>query len=174
MQAARHNLGKIDFSPLSSGESVKVGPLEVRAFSVSHDAADPQVYVLKGNDDKSLGIATDLGVVTHLVRQNFLSLSAMVVEFNHDLRMLLEGPYPWPLKQRVRSRHGHLSNEDAALFLTQVNYPGLRQVVLGHLSETNNNPELALAAADSALRQGPGNPKLAAAGQWEPTPIFEI
>jgi phosphoribosyl 1,2-cyclic phosphodiesterase len=67
-----------------------------------------------------------------------------------------------------------LSNDDAALFLSQLNHPKLKRVVLGHLSETNNDPELALLAAQEALKDGPGTPELFAASQWEPTPVFEI
>jgi phosphoribosyl 1,2-cyclic phosphodiesterase len=173
LNAAYDGIGKVDFSPIVSGETVKIGPLVVSAFSSSHDSVDSQVYVIRGSNS-SLGMATDLGVVTHLVRQNFLSLTALVLEFNHDLKMLLKGPYPLFLKQRVRSRRGHLSNADASVFLSQVNHSGLKLVVLSHLSETNNDPLLALSAAKEAISKGPGKPKIQAANQWEPTPVFEI
>jgi phosphoribosyl 1,2-cyclic phosphodiesterase len=174
MEASRHMTGwDIKFQPMLSGDKVKVGPLSVSSFSCSHDAADPMVYVIRGSGS-SLGVATDLGVVTHLVRSNFLSLSAAVREFNHDLRMLAEGPYPLFLKQRVKSRKGHLSNLDGARFLLELNHPGLKRAVLGHLSEINNTPEIALAAARKVLEGSPHVPELFAANQWEPTPVFDI
>ena len=143
MEASQPGMGKVKFQPMTSGERVAIGPMLVSSFSSSHDAADPMVYVVRGVG-RSLGVATDLGVVTHLVRQNFLNLTAAVIEFNHDLKMLADGPYPVFLKQRVRSRRGHLSNEEGALFLKEVNHAGFKRVVLGHLSEVNNKPEIAL------------------------------
>jgi phosphoribosyl 1,2-cyclic phosphodiesterase len=171
--ACGRTVGNVDFCPFASGEKLKLGSLTITAVSSSHDAADPQLYVVRGNTG-SLGVATDLGVVTHLVRQSFLSLTAIVSEFNHDLKMLADGPYPWFLKQRVRGRKGHLSNDEAAQFLIDVNHEGLSRVVLGHLSEVNNKPELAFEAAAAALSRGPGNPGLTVASQWEPTEVFEI
>jgi phosphoribosyl 1,2-cyclic phosphodiesterase len=174
MMAANGTLGRVDYEPIASGETVVAGSLKVSSFSSSHDATEPLIYVVKG-PGASLGVAMDLGVVTHLIRQQFLNLTAAVIEFNHDLGMLINGPYHYVLKQRVRSRVGHLSNEDASVFLTEILHQGLKHVVLGHISETNNLPELALQAAREALAKARrGSPSLCAASQWEPTPVFQL
>jgi phosphoribosyl 1,2-cyclic phosphodiesterase len=124
--------------------------------------------------NRSLGLVTDLGVATLLVRQNLHNLDGLILEFNHDLNMLLNGPYPFPLKQRVRSRLGHLSNEQAAEVFREVNHPGLKEVVLAHLSQTNNTPELARQAAEAVLADSPHQPRLTVANQFVPTAILEI
>jgi phosphoribosyl 1,2-cyclic phosphodiesterase len=98
-----------------------------------------------------VGVATDLGVVTRLVTECLQGCRALVVETNHDEEMLRDGPYPWQLKQRVRSHHGHLSNNAGGQLLQDVVWPGLEAVFLGHLSDTNNRPELALQAATGVL-----------------------
>jgi phosphoribosyl 1,2-cyclic phosphodiesterase len=172
-QAAQPGVGDVNFQPMVSGDKVRIGPMTVSSFSSSHDAADPMVYVVRGTRC-SLGVATDLGVVTHIVRKNFLFLTGAVIEFNHDLKMLVEGRYPAFLKERVRSRKGHLSNEEGAKFLSEVNHSDFKLVVLGHISENNNSPELAIKAAQKAISKSPGDPKLFAANQWEPTPVFEL
>ena len=88
-----------------------------------------------------MGLATDLGVATALVRDHLQGCHALVLEANHDPDMLINGPYPWDLKQRVRGRRGHLANCDTAELLTQLDHPGLQSVVLAHLSEMNNLPQ---------------------------------
>jgi phosphoribosyl 1,2-cyclic phosphodiesterase len=93
-----------------------------------------------------------------------------VLESNHDEELLRDGPYPWPIKQRIRSSHGHLSNSDSAVLLESLCWEGLETVCLAHLSETNNHPELAAAAAQAALdRQGCCRPKLLLGRQERPT-----
>ncbi|HJV35036.1 MAG TPA: MBL fold metallo-hydrolase, partial [Geomonas sp.] len=98
-----------------------------------------------------IGFATDLGVATRLVHDKLRGCRALVLEFNHDEQMLLDGPYPWHLKQRIRSRHGHLSNAQGAALLEELLHPGLEGVFLSHLSEVNNDPSLALASAQGLL-----------------------
>ncbi|MDR2455592.1 MAG: MBL fold metallo-hydrolase [Deltaproteobacteria bacterium] len=155
-----------------SGSELDFGFLKAGVFSGSHDAADPVVLSFSGSDGARLGLATDLGVMTHLVREAFKDLDALILEFNHDPKMLIDGPYPLWLKQRVRGRRGHLSNEQAAEALGHLLSPRLKTVALAHLSEVNNTPELALAAALGV----PGTERLrvSAAGQWAPTELFEI
>ncbi len=124
--------------------------------SISHDAGEPAGFIIE-NDGLRLGICTDLGVATNLVKVRLQGCHGLVLEANHDLGRLLEGPYPWFLKQRIRSAHGHLSNEDACNLLEAVHHEGLRCVILAHLSETNNHPDLVLESCRK-LRQSP---------QWE-------
>jgi phosphoribosyl 1,2-cyclic phosphodiesterase len=156
-----------------AGRTIDLGFLSVRTVPSSHDAADPVVMAIRsGASGRALGLATDLGAATGLVREALKGADALIVEFNHDLRMLIDGPYPYWLKQRVRSRRGHLSNEQGAELVASLAHPGLARVVLAHLSENNNTQELALAAARAAL--GPDGPPVAAAGQWAPTEVFSL
>jgi phosphoribosyl 1,2-cyclic phosphodiesterase len=102
-------------------------------------------------------IITDLGHVPQSVVAALQGRDLLVIEFNHDVQMLVDGPYPWALKQRIRGGRGHLSNVQAAGLLKQACHPGLREVVLAHLSEHNNTPRLAREAAEAVLaRAGSG------------------
>ncbi len=132
------------------GMAFRVRHLEIEAFPTPHDAADPVAYRVRVGG-ASVGVITDLGRPTSLMEAMLRSLSVAVLEFNHDLDMLLQGSYPWPTKQRIRSSHGHLSNEQAGDLLTRGMGPDLRHVILAHLSQENNRPEKALISAARAL-----------------------
>lgn len=162
-------IGRIDPRFFRTGEDLTIGSLHVHAFSLSHDAGDPVGFTFEENGAK-LGLATDLGVVTGLVRECLARSTALIVEANHDPQMLMDGPYPWETKRRVKGRRGHLSNQEAAELLAAVNHRGLNRVVLAHLSQTNNLPELALECAREALAGLP----LDAASQDRPGPVIEI
>lgn len=125
----------------NNGERFRVGDLTVEAFSISHDTVDPVGYVIHNGTHK-VAIATDLGYVTNLVREKLKAADLLVLESNHDLEMLKNCPYPWPLKQRVWGRQGHLSNAESASLLRELCHPKLQHVVLAHLSETNNQESL--------------------------------
>ena len=137
---------------IEAGRMFKVGPLTVDPFRIPHDTADPIAYRI-GVGDRWLGVVTDLGRPTTLVSQKLSTLSVAVVGFNHDVEMLLDGPYAWSVKQRVRSSHGHLSNAQAADLLVDAAGSNLEHVVLGHLSEENNDPNKALHQAAAALHK---------------------
>ncbi len=136
--------------PIASGEAFDAGPFRVTPVSIPHDAADPVAFLLE-RDGTRVGQLTDLGHVTTLVEARFSSCHALVIESNHDRDMLLDGPYPWPTKQRVASRVGHLSNEHAAAALERLAGAETREIVLAHLSEVNNEPALAEATVGSSL-----------------------
>ena len=121
----------------------EIGAFWFSPFLVSHDAVEPLGFSLTDGTLK-VGIATDLGVITQLVRENMRGSHIAIVEFNHDPDMLMDGPYPWDLKQRIKGRRGHLSNPTAAKFVETIFHRDLERVVLAHLSETNNTPEMAL------------------------------
>ncbi|MFZ0243314.1 MAG: MBL fold metallo-hydrolase [Desulfobacterales bacterium] len=127
-----------------------IGNLEIRPFSLSHDAEDPAGFTIQSRGIK-IGVATDLGVATAMVTEHLKGCRALVLEANHDPRMLIDGPYPWPLKQRIQSRLGHLSNADSRRLLGKVAHAGLEHVILAHLSETNNTPAEALNTIAPAL-----------------------
>ena len=160
--------------PVQAGRPVALGPWRAEPCSVSHDTADPVAWTLD-LDGFRVGVYTDLGRPTRLVEHQLASVDIAVLEFNHDVEMLLEGPYPWPLKQRIRSAHGHLSNDQAAELLTRVaaRSPRLRQVVLAHLSEENNLPERALSAASRALHSA-GRRDVAVAVARQEVPIEPV
>ena len=139
----------------ASGKAFSIGEIEVTPFTIPHDAADPVGFRFVAEGVR-VGYATDLGDLTRNVRYHLRGCNALVIESNHDIEMLRTGPYPWAVKQRVLSRVGHLSNEALAEFFT-TDYDGSAAfVVLAHLSEQNNHPELARSAAERALGMRPG------------------
>jgi phosphoribosyl 1,2-cyclic phosphodiesterase len=123
------------------GVAFEIGDLRIHPFAVSHDAGEPVGFVIE-HEGFRLGICTDLGIATQLVRARLQKCNCLVLEANHDLDMLLKGPYPWELKQRIRSRHGHLSNADTSELLKDLHHDNLKAVVFAHLSETNNHPDI--------------------------------
>ncbi len=133
-----------------AGQPFEIGDIAVSPFTIPHDAADPVGFVFRAEGVR-LGSATDLGYIPPNVKAQLQGLDLLLLESNHDLEMLRDGPYPWSVKQRVLSRVGHLSNEAAADFLEN-GYDGqAAYVILAHLSESNNLPELARVTAERAL-----------------------
>ena len=134
----------------SSGEGFCVGDIAVTPFTIPHDATDPVGFIFEAEGVR-VGLATDLGYMPPNVKRHLKRCDVLMLESNHDLDMLRDGPYPWSVKQRVMSRVGHLSNMAAAEFLESEYDGGAAYVVLAHLSENNNLPELARVAAERAL-----------------------
>jgi len=151
---------EVEVRSFEPGQSFSVAGFEVEPYSIPHDTVDPVGFVIGLEEDPAqrVGICTDLGSVTRLVIDRLRTCRVVLLEFNHDVEMLLEGPYPWKLKQRVRSRHGHLSNDQAEALLQALGDGELEAVFLAHLSEKNNRPDLALAAAQRALQAGHSRP----------------
>ena len=134
-----------------SGSSFRIGDIAVMPFTTPHDAVDPVGFVFEVEAAR-VGLATDLGYIPSNLHVHLRRCDVLMLESNHDLEMLRDGPYPWSVKQRVMSRVGHLSNDAASEFLAR-SYDGqAAYVVLAHLSESNNLPELARYAAEQALR----------------------
>ena len=133
-----------------AGRPFEIGDIQLSPFTIPHDAADPVGFVFRAEGVR-LGFATDLGYIPPNVKAQLKGVDLLLLESNHDLEMLRDGPYPWSVKQRVLSRVGHLSNEAASEFL-ESEYDGqAAYVILAHLSENNNLPELARVAAERAL-----------------------
>jgi phosphoribosyl 1,2-cyclic phosphodiesterase len=152
-----------------AGQPFSIGDICLNPFTIPHDAADPVGFVLS-SEGVRLGFATDLGYIPPNVREHLRDLDLLLLESNHDLEMLRDGPYPWSVKQRVLSRVGHLSNDAASEFLA-ADYDGqAAYIILGHLSENNNLPELARVAAERALlgRASLLANRLLLAAQYEP------
>jgi phosphoribosyl 1,2-cyclic phosphodiesterase len=129
--------------PFETGLPFECGRFQIEPFQVSHDAEDPTGFVIRA-DDAKLVYATDLGRVTPLVRSAVRDANALILESNHDEDLLLACSYPWHIKQRIRSSHGHLSNHAAAALLKETVHPGLSVVALAHISENSNTPEAVL------------------------------
>ncbi len=146
-----HLLGKVaDIRHFNCGTAFSVSSLDVSPFSIPHDAEDPAGFTINSSGIK-IGIATDLGVATAMVKERLKACHILILEANHDPEMLIKGPYPWPLKQRIQGRTGHLSNTDSRKLLSDLKHDGLQHVVLAHLSETNNTPEKARSEVGQAL-----------------------
>jgi phosphoribosyl 1,2-cyclic phosphodiesterase len=141
---------------VADGARVAIGGIEVRPFTVPHDAREP-LQLTCTDGAKRLGILTDLGRSSDHVMQHLAGCATMLLECNHDPEMLEKGSYPWPLKRRISGGWGHLANETAAQIATALRASGLTQVVAAHLSEQNNRPELARAALAVAMGCEPGD-----------------
>jgi phosphoribosyl 1,2-cyclic phosphodiesterase len=133
-----------------SGTRFSIGDIAITPFTIPHDAADPCGFVFESESIR-MAIATDLGYMPPNVKSALRRIDVLLLESNHDLEMLKDGPYPWAVKQRVLSRVGHLSNHATAEFLARDYDGGAAFIVLGHLSEANNAPELALISAEQAI-----------------------
>ena len=133
-----------------AGTRFTIGDFDIQSFTIPHDAADPVGYTITAQGVK-FSIATDLGYVPDSLRVHLSGTDILVLESNHDVEMLRVGPYPWCVKQRVMGRRGHLSNEVAANFIRDGLDQRLSTLILGHISEHNNHPELVRCAAMDAL-----------------------
>ena len=164
----------IETHHLTSGRPAEVGAFVLEPFAIPHDAREPVGVVVQDPEGRRMALVADLGARSRAAWGRLTDLDALVLESNHDLDMLRSGPYPWPLKQRVASRHGHLSNRDAAEGIPELDSSRLQWVVLYHLSRTNNLPALALDTVGEALGREGSPAELCVAGQFEPTPWMEI
>ena len=142
------------YNEFETGTPFHFRNLEIHPFAISHDTADPVGFRI--SDGKvSFGYCTDTGKVSQLMLHRLASCQALVLESNHDIEMLQNGTYPPYLKQRIRSSQGHLDNVEAASFLQELAHDNLQHVVLAHLSEENNHPEIAFRTAVEALHENP-------------------
>jgi len=148
---ACRNLGKIeDICFFECGTPFEIDQILVKPFSTSHDAIDPAGLTMEYNGHK-IGIATDLGIVTSLVKEHLKNSNILYLESNHDPDMLINGSYPWHLKQRIKGRTGHLSNMDAGILVSEIRTENLKHVILAHLSEENNCPQKAIQEVSKSL-----------------------
>ncbi len=144
-------IGKVrNVKNFACGSTFRIGDLAIHPFSISHDAEDPAGFTVNRNG-ATIGIATDLGIATAMVKEHLKGCGLLILEANHDEEMLINGPYPWSVKQRVKSRTGHLSNAASKTLLSEIQHDRLKHVILAHLSETNNTPQKALNEVGQAL-----------------------
>lgn len=157
------------------GKRFSIGDVDVTAFTIPHDAVEPCGFTFSVEGLK-VGSVTDLGYMPRSIAEHLKCCDGLMIESNHDLEMLRGGPYPWAVKQRVLSRLGHLSNDALAEFLASDYDGGAAFVILAHLSEQNNHPELARSSAQQALeaRAGLFHNRLMLASQNEPLPSVTL
>ncbi len=148
--ASKSMKSELSWNIFTNGYQFEIGDLAIEAFSVPHDAYDPVGFVITCKGVR-VGVVTDIGMPTNLVRQRLQACHAMVLESNHDEVLLQQAPRPWSLKQRIMSRQGHLSNTAAAGLVQEVASPDLQQVFLAHLSEDCNRGDLAVRTMEKGL-----------------------
>lgn len=134
----------------STGMEFTIGSIGVKPFLIPHDASEPVGYSFFA-ENKKITSATDIGHISNALLQEMMNSDILLLEANHDIEMLKVGPYPWHLKKRILSDHGHLSNEMAGKVIAYMAEQGTRQFLLGHLSKENNFPELAYQTVLNAL-----------------------
>jgi len=177
-QACKHRLGnmheRVNF--IQSGSSFTIKNLIIHAFSSPHDAIDSCNFTFThlDNKDRKLAVATDVGYQSRPLTTHLSGCSTIILESNHDRNMLLEGPYPWHLKQRIMSNHGHLSNLDAVGVIGQIMHSGLKTLILAHLSEVNNLPDLAEQTMRDFLYTLNSDTRLIIADQYTHTDLIDI
>lgn len=147
----RRKGAELDWTIFESGSAFTIGDLTIEPFSVPHDAYDPVGYIIQCGTSR-VGVVTDMGMVTQLIREKLRTCHALVVESNHDERLLQECSRPWNLKKRIAGRQGHLSNKHAAALLTDIAHADLHRVFLAHLSSDCNMHDIALSETTHALR----------------------
>ena len=157
-----------------SGRAFSFRDLRIDPFPITHDACDPVGYVIESREG-CCGSATDLGVVTRLVTEKLRGCRCLNLESNHDVEMLMNGPYPWELKQRIKSRHGHLSNVESLDLLHELAHTGLEAVVMAHLSEVNNHPDHVVRSVRSFLNgQNICAPAMVIGDQYQASAVLEV
>jgi phosphoribosyl 1,2-cyclic phosphodiesterase len=159
--------------PFQAGACFQIGDIEVQSFSIPHDAIDPVGFCFAAQGVR-IGIATDLGYIPESIKFHLRRTDLLLLEANHDLDMLKVGPYPWSVKQRVMSRVGHLSNLVMSDYLLEDLSTTTAHLVLGHISELNNHPEIVRIIAQQALEQRGLDTRLAIAEQRRPSEVFQF
>lgn len=167
-------LAKAQVIEFESGCSFAFRDADIDPFPITHDSCDPVGFLVESSEGRC-GTVTDLGIATRLVIEKLRGCRALNLESNHDVDMLMNGPYPWELKQRIKSRHGHLSNEDSLQLLHDLAHEGLDVLVMAHLSEVNNHPDHVVRSTESFLRdQNVCAPRIVIGDQYRASSVMEI
>ena len=149
--------------------TVTVGNMKISSFPTPHDSEYSVGYRIEIGES-CIGYATDIGYVTDEIKNGLSGCESIVIECNHDEEMLMNGPYPYDLKLRIKSKRGHLSNKDCAEFVSNLCFIGTKNILLAHLSEENNDPELAFDEVWSAISDETVNLKVAS--QYQPVKLI--
>jgi phosphoribosyl 1,2-cyclic phosphodiesterase len=171
---AEKYLTKTRVIEFEAGRALDFRDCVIDPFPITHDACDPVGFVLESREGRC-GSATDLGIVTRLVTEKLRGCRALNLESNHDVEMLMNGPYPWELKQRIKSRHGHLSNEESLNLLHELAHSGLEVLVMAHLSEVNNHPSHVVRTTTAFLAdQNICAPRIVIGDQYRTGALMEV
>jgi phosphoribosyl 1,2-cyclic phosphodiesterase len=168
LKADTFELNGGEIVPVAAGVPFTVGDAEITPFAVPHDANEPVAFSIKAGGVRITQL-TDVGHLSEAVARSLLDADCLILESNHDLEMLRVGPYPWSLKERLMGRFGHLSNYAVGRFFREQFDGRASHVVLAHLSEKNNHPELARQETLRALRHRGFNATVTITHQQEPT-----
>jgi phosphoribosyl 1,2-cyclic phosphodiesterase len=183
---SQKKIGNVLIDPITfdSGENIIINDIMIHPFASSHDAVDGCNFILypyptpidSGTDAiaSSLAIVTDTGYATKLLKNNLSKVTTIVLESNHDLQMLKTGPYDWHLKQRIMSRTGHLSNDQATELIAEIINQNHKRIILAHLSEINNTPQIAYTQMKKLLDQMNASVELNISTQHQHTQLFDI
>lgn len=159
---------------IDKNERFQIGDFDIQAIPVSHDATEPIGLVVTHSTGQRAGIVYDLGCITEAVSSALRNLDLLILESNHDEQMLRAGPYPFIVQQRINSRYGHLNNRVAAGAAAESVHPGLKHIVLAHLSERCNDPKVALKTVGDSLRRTRFRGRLTASAQNIVAGPFEV
>jgi phosphoribosyl 1,2-cyclic phosphodiesterase len=174
LEAMRIDAEKYSFEFIQAGSSFLIGDVEVHPFSIPHDSVEPLAFRFESAGIRA-SVVTDLGYIPELVKQRVAGSDCLIFEANHDLDMLKVGPYPWFVKQRVMSRHGHLSNDATARFFEE-DYDGMAaHVLLAHISQKNNHPDIVRMSITQAFeKRGLPTQTIQLTSQSEPSPLIRF
>lgn len=175
-EAAAARFGKLAEENLKfiEGKFILGADVEIIPFDVMHDAERTLGYRIHSSSGKNAAISTDIGYADNLVKEHFKDIDVMVIECNYDYYMLMNGPYPWDLKARVKGRNGHLSNNDAAKLIRDIYSPRLKKAFLVHVSKDSNKYELAIETVEKELRSNDIDLELEVATQNDLSSVFEL
>ena len=165
---------KTQVNEFDSGSAFTFRDVHIDPVPITHDSCDPVGFVIESREGRAASV-TDFGIVTRLVTEKLRGCRFLNLESNHDVDMLMNGPYPWELKQRIKSRHGHISNDESLALLHELAHDGLEILVMAHLSEVNNHPEHVVRSTDSFLRdQNVCAPQIVIGDQYKASSLMEI
>ncbi len=177
-EKSRKKLGKLPAGIInfSNGDTFEIGDIIIRAFPSSHDVIDGSNFTFQkmGEEGRKLAVATDLGYSSKLMLMRIMESTTIILESNHDVEMLLSGSYPPHLKQRIKSKKGHLSNKQAVEVVSKIIHKGLKNIILAHLSEENNIPQKAENAMRDYLQHIDQEIDLIVASQYSSTRLVDI
>jgi phosphoribosyl 1,2-cyclic phosphodiesterase len=174
LDAMRIDAAKYPIEDIRAGTSFTIGDIEVHPFSIPHDSIEPLAFRFETSGIRT-SVVTDLGYIPELVKQRVAGSHCLIFEANHDLDMLKVGPYPWFVKQRVMSRHGHLSNDATARFFEEDYDGGAEHVLLAHISQKNNHPDIVRMSIVQAFeKRGLPTQTIQLTSQSEPSPLIRF
>lgn len=165
---------KTQVCEFETGTAINFRDVQIDPIPITHDSCDPVGFVIESREGRSASV-TDLGIVTRLVTEKLRGCRFLNLESNHDMEMLMNGPYPWELKQRIKSRHGHISNEESLALMHELAHEGLEALIMAHLSEVNNHPEYVVKTTRSFLsEQNICSPHIVIGDQYRASAVLEI